>query len=1419
MTTNPTREPIDISLPSITEEMETARIQQALDTAAETQPRYPNFDVVFLHVLQDVIGLPETSVIYHQDEVYEILDLITMSQKDIQAIHGVIDGQDTIISKRDARLLTQFTWWHKETCSQTLQNDVDDDYWLVVTKAEFTNFHRKRAPALVNPTELEKSSNPIQDGVVGPSAVLQFQKSIKLETSQYPEFKGSLEGWLPFKRKLKAIVATHGIERIIQDNEPSIVPQSQDYRLYQLQNNFLYSVFTQKLFGGPAILALRAYEDDKDARKVFLRLVQHYESTTNLMVISQKCHARIQSLKLHKSFRGGAQSFVTQLQNAFLDLEYCTGVPKNDLEKKTTLLLAIEDDNYHAIRDHLAMDSSKDYFASLAAIDQHATMFVNQQKNTNRTNNNTNTRNNNNNQNSSEPRNGKKKKPKNKKRDASINNITANQDKIHVEASVWEKLPGEVKKFIAEHNKNQKGNSKTKQNNESNDNNGRTNNKVETESQDSDEHEDDDNDDSKSPSIRSILRAASKTANSNRNASAVVTRQLNQNSQPQSQESDEKALIDSGADTCCMGPAFKITSTTNRSVNVYGYDKSMVKKDLVIGEGITLATNANGDNVLLRVNEGIIHQDGKSILSVNQMRNYQVKVNDIAKVHGGHQNLTTLDGHEFLLEYDQSLMWIDLKHPSEDDLDKYPIVDITSDIQWNPSNTPEVIATAIIKEEKAADIDKIKPCLGWKPMEVIEKTLQSTTQYAKNNLRLPMRQHFKARNRGLYVKRLRETFATDTFFSSEKALNGETCAQIYVGKKSHLTEVFGMTTESQMAETLQDFIRKWGAPDALLSDNAKSEISKNVKRILREYGIKDMQTEPHHPNQNLAERRIQDVKNLTNTLMDRTGTPPHLWYLATEYSVYLLNHLASRTLKWKTPIEVSTGETPDISNLLQLHWYQQVYYYDPMSPFPQSKEKSGRFVGIAENVGDILTYKIMTDTEQVICRSVVRPTQGDNKNYRADNKAIDKENEYAGEKYIFNEKDLSESVTYPEINPEEIIGFKFIKGRGDDAYHAEVLSQLEENRDKYIVKIGDSGREEIFHYNHILQEIDKSQNKNEEGIHIFKEIIDHRRKANRNEVKVLWGDDTETWEPLRVMAKSDPVTCANYAKEVDILHLDGWKSLKKYVKKDNRMIRTFRQATKMQSKSPKFQFGIRVPMNYREAMALDKANGNKLWHDAIQKELDQIKEYETFITHSSNTPPEGYQFVCVHFVFAVKHDLRRKARLVAGGHMTNPTNEEAYSSVVTIKGMRMCILLAELNNLEIMAGDVGNAYLEAKTREKIYIRAGPEFGDLEGRILIINKALYGLRTSGARYCEHFADYLRAKGWNQSRADPDIWMKDKGNHWEYICTYVDDLLVMSKNPKEFMDELQLTFKMKGIGPPTYHLGADFTCYDNSKLKLW
>ena len=104
--------------------------------------------------------------------------------------------------------------------------------------------------------------------------------------------------------------------------------------------------------------------------------------------------------------------------------------------------------------------------------------------------------------------------------------------------------------------------------------------------------------------------------------------------------------------------------------------------------------------------------------------------------------------------------------------------------------------------------------------------------------------------------------------------------------------------------------------------------------------------------------------------------------------------------------------------------------------------------------------------------------------------------------------------------------------------------------------------------------------------------------------------------------------------------------------------------------------------------------------------------------------------------------------------MTAPPKDSVYSGVVSLKSIRLAFLAAaELNGLEVQATNVGNAYLEAETREKIYIVAGKEFGELEGHLIVVFKALYGLRTSGARWDEKFGSTLRAKGFTPSKADP------------------------------------------------------------------
>ena len=199
-------------------------------------------------------------------------------------------------------------------------------------------------------------------------------------------------------------------------------------------------------------------------------------------------------------------------------------------------------------------------------------------------------------------------------------------------------------------------------------------------------------------------------------------------------------------------------------------------------------------------------------------------------------------------------------------------------------------------------------------------------------------------------------------------------AQIFVGTASEVCDAQGLKSPKQFVNSLEDNIRKRGAMDKLLSDRAQTEIGTRAQDILRALFISSWQSEPHQQQQNPAERKYHTLKRYTNTILSRTGAPANTWLLCLLYVCFLLNRLACQSLQWRTPLEALEGSTPDISPLLHFSFWDPVYYKLDDSDFPSGSTKGrGRWVGIAENVGHAMTYKILTDdTKKVIYRSNVR---------------------------------------------------------------------------------------------------------------------------------------------------------------------------------------------------------------------------------------------------------------------------------------------------------------------------------------------------------------------------------------------------------------------------------------------------------------
>ena len=83
-----------------------------------------------------------------------------------------------------------------------------------------------------------------------------------------------------------------------------------------------------------------------------------------------------------------------------------------------------------------------------------------------------------------------------------------------------------------------------------------------------------------------------------------------------------------------------------------------------------------------------------------------------------------------------------------------------------------------------------------------------------------------------------------------------------------------------------------------------------------------------------------------------------------------------------------------------------------------------------------------------------------------------------------------------------------------------------------------------------------------------------------------WGEDLST---SLILAADDPVTCATYAKENDLLHIDGWNRFRNLAKRDKTLTRAVMQSKiKQARRANKYMFGYIIPRSYKEAWNLIK---------------------------------------------------------------------------------------------------------------------------------------------------------------------------------------------------------------------------------------
>ena len=194
----------------------------------------------------------------------------------------------------------------------------------------------------------------------------------------------------------------------------------------------------------------------------------------------------------------------------------------------------------------------------------------------------------------------------------------------------------------------------------------------------------------------------------------------------------------------------------------------------------------------------------------------------------------------------------------------------------------------------------------------------------------------------------------------------------------------------------------------------------------------------------------------------------------------------------------------------------------------------------------------------------------------------------------------------------------------------------------------------------------------------------------------------------------------------------------------------------------------------------------------------------------------GYEEITGHLIYDVKlaENFRQKTRFVANGSFMDSPSFITYRKVVSQDSVRILLLVAALNNLEVMGADMQNAFLSAPNLENHWIRAGTEFGAKQGKVFIVMHTLYGLKSASAALRYFMAKKLDEINFKLYFADPDVWLRpavrpDGTKYYEYILIYVDDIMEISVNATKILKSLEgntVLYKNNNIASPDIYLGS-------------
>ena len=406
-------------------------------------------------------------------------------------------------------------------------------------------------------------------------------------------------------------------------------------------------------------------------------------------------------------------------------------------------------------------------------------------------------------------------------------------------------------------------------------------------------------------------------------------------------------LVDHGANGGLAGSDMRGIYKTHRKINISGIDNHEVA-------GLDVVTAATLFNTSLGKVIGIFNEyaylgKGSSIHSSGHLEWFKTLVDEKCIKVGGTQLITTLDGYSVPLLIRDGLAYAtSLGRPTDQDMDTYPHVFFTSPDEWDPS----------VLDHDPPHFD------GFNHSQVSDQPFGDPMFDAYGDFN----EHIIANlnilldappgDCGSYIS-TSSVSTVNLHQSSPQEPDWNALRPFFAWTSpSSIKDTFNVTTRHGTAPHTQDYIKKH-----FKCRNPVFNIARRSEAVATDTIFSDTPA-------------VDDGSTMAQFFCGRDTLVCDAYGIKSTKQ-FILNHLASPTLQGICPVQALEGTTPDIIFLLHFSFYEPVYYRidssEPDLNFPSSSyEKKGYWVGFADNQGDSLTWRILTeDTQKIINNSII----------------------------------------------------------------------------------------------------------------------------------------------------------------------------------------------------------------------------------------------------------------------------------------------------------------------------------------------------------------------------------------------------------------------------------------------------------------